>query len=158
ALKSLQERQASFDAVEDRELKNGDFANISFTGRAKGTTAIAERKAELAAKKEGAASEGQVQEAITAPVEAEVAKPVEVNDVLVEIGGKNTVKEFTENLRGTRPGDERSFEVTYPEDFKDQRLAGQVMAYEVKVQGVKKKTLPELNDDFAKELGEFATL
>jgi trigger factor len=160
ALKSLLERQASFEAVEDRPLKDGDFANISFAGHAKGTKAIAEKKAELAAKKsEGeGASENKVQEAIDAAVEAEAAKPVEVNDVLVEIGGANTVKEFTENLRGAQPGDERKFEVTYPEDFKDQRLAGQVMAYEVKVQGVKKKTLPELNDDFAKELGDFATL
>jgi len=163
ALKTLQERQASFDAVEDRELQDGDYANISFSGRAKGTKAIAEKKAEIAAKAkqeapDGDAADNKVQEAINAAVEAEAAKPVEVNDVLVEIGGKNTVKEFTENLRGLKPGDERSFEVTYPDDFKDQRLAGQVMAYEVKVQGVKKKTLPELNDAFAKELGEFATI
>lgn len=158
ALKSLQERQASFDAVDDRELRDGDFANISFTGRAKGSKAIVEKKAEIAAKKESESGEDKVQEALNAAVEAEAAKPVEVSDVLVEIGGKNTVKEFTENLRGAKPGDERSFEVTYPEDFKDQRLAGQVMAYEVKVQGVKKKTVPELNDAFAKELGDFATL
>jgi trigger factor len=158
ALKTLQERQASYDAVEDRELKDGDFANISFSGRAKGTKAIAEKKAELAATKETGDEENKVQDAIEAAVEAESAKPVEVDDVLVEIGGKNTVKEFTENLRGANLGDERSFEVTYPDDFNDQRLAGQVMAYHVKVQGVKKKILPELNDDFAKELGEFATL
>ena len=48
--------------------------------------------------------------------------------------------------------------MTYPDDFSDQRLAGQVMSYEVKIQGVKKKNMPELNDDFAKELGEFATV
>ncbi|MEO5936485.1 MAG: trigger factor [Terriglobales bacterium] len=161
ALKTLQERQASYDAEEDRELKEGDYANISFSGRAQGTKAIAEKKAEIAAKKESAEgddTDNKVQEVINAAVETEAAKPVEVNDVLVEIGGKNTVKEFTDNLRGAKPGDERSFEVTYPDDFKDQRLAGQVMAYDVKVQGVKKKTLPELDDAFAKELGEFATL
>ncbi|HUS18304.1 MAG TPA: trigger factor [Terriglobales bacterium] len=160
ALKTLQERQASYEAVEDRNLKDGDYANISFSGTAKGTKAIAEKKAELTAEKEAGADEDQnkVQDAINAAVEAEASKPVEVSDVLVEIGGKNTVKEFTENLRGAKPGDERKFEVTYPDDFNDQRLAGQVMAYEVKVQGVKKKILPELNDDFAKELGEFATI
>lgn len=158
ALKSLQERQASFEAVDDRELRDGDFANVSFTGRAKGSKAVVEKKAEIAAKKEGEPGEDKVQEALNAAVEAEAAKPVEVNDVLVEIGGSNTVKEFTENLRGAKPGDERRFEVTYPDDFKDPRLAGQVMEYEVKVQGVKKKTVPELNDAFAKELGDFATL
>lgn len=165
ALKTLQERQASYEALEDRELKEGDFANISFSGRAKGTKAMAAKKAELAARAEageagdsGEGSEEKVQAAIHAAVEAEANQPVEVSDVLVEIGGKNTVKEFTENLRGAKPGDERSFEVTYPDDFNDQRLAGQVMAYEVKVQGVKNKILPELNDEFAKELGEFATI
>lgn len=151
ALKSLQERQASYDAVEDRELRDGDFAQISFSGTSKGTKAVADKKAENAEKT-------PVQEAIDKKVEEEIAKPVKVDEVLVEIGGKNTVKDFSDNLRGAKPGDERNFDVTYPDDFSDQRLAGQVMSYEVKIQGVKKKNMPELNDDFAKELGEFATI
>src|SRR6185312_11286380 len=159
ALKELQQRQATYDAVEDRELRDGDFAQISFTGTAKGTKAIAEKKAEVAAEKDDEGAEpNAVQEAINKQVEDEIAKPVKVDEVLVEIGGKNTVKDFSDHLRGAKPGDERKFDVTYPEDFNDQRLAGQVMSYEVKVQGVKKKNMPELNDDFAKELGEFATL
>src|SRR6185436_1405728 len=124
------------------------FVQVSFTGLSKGTAKIAEKKSELAAAK------GETAEATPSPEN----KPVEVKDVLVEIGGANTVKEFTENLRGSKAGDEKSFDVTYAEDFSDQRLAGQVMAYSVSVQGVKKKTIPELNDDFAKELGEFKTL
>jgi trigger factor len=48
--------------------------------------------------------------------------------------------------------------VNYPQDISDQRLAGKAFTYKVKVQGVKQKTLPELNDDFAKELGEFTSL
>jgi trigger factor len=51
-------------------------------------------------------------------------KPVHMDEVLVEIGGKNTMPEFTENLRGANPGDERSFDVRYPEDFSDERLRG----------------------------------
>ena len=98
-----------------------------------------------------------MQEAINKQVEDEIAKPVKVDEVLVEIGGKNTVKDFSDHLRGAKPGEERKFDVTYPEDFSDQRLAGQVMSYEVKIQGVKKKNMPELNDEFAKELGEFAS-
>lgn len=158
ALKTLQERQAAYDAVEDRPLQDGDYAQISFKGTAKGTRAVADKKEEIASKKAEKQEPSPVQEAIDQKVEEEIAKPVEVNEVLVEIGGKNTVKDFSDNLRGTKPGDERNFEVTYPEDFSDQRLAGQVMSYEVKIQGVKKKTTPELNDEFAKELGEFATL
>ena len=86
------------------------------------------------------------------------AKPVEMDDVLVEIGGANTMPEFTENLRGSSAGDERSFDVIYPQDFSDQRLRGKTFHYQVKVNAIKQKSLPELNDDFARELGEFSTL
>jgi trigger factor len=82
-------------------------------------------------------------------------QPVHMDDVLVEIGGKNTMPEFSEHLRGASAGDEKTFEVKYPEDSSDQRLAGQTFDYNVKVLSLKTKTLPELNDDFAKELGEF---
>jgi len=85
-------------------------------------------------------------------------KPVHMDEVLVEIGGKNTMPEFTENLRGASAGDERTFDVFYPQDFSDQRLAGKSFIYTVKVQSIKQKNLPELNDAFAKELGEFSTL
>jgi trigger factor len=83
------------------------------------------------------------------------AQPVHMDEVLIEIGGKNTVAEFTENLRGANAGDVREFEVSYPEDSADKRLAGKTLIYTVKVQAIKQKNLPELNDDFAKELGEF---
>jgi trigger factor len=84
--------------------------------------------------------------------------PVHMDDILVEIAGKTTMPEFTENLRGASAGDERSFDVNYPQDASDQRLAGKTFTYTVKVQSIKQKSLPELNDHFAKELGEFTSL
>ena len=167
ALKHLQEQHASFEPVDDRELKDGDFAQVSFVGKALGAKSFLDKKKEHEEIKGGNRSEttdptakaqAEVGDTISQAVEEEVNKPVEVKDVMVEIGGTNTVKDFSENLRGAKPGDERSFEVTYPDDFADQRLAGQVMHYDVKVLSVKKKVKPELNDDFAKELGEFATV
>jgi trigger factor len=86
------------------------------------------------------------------------SKPVHMDEVLVEIAGKNTMPEFTEHLRGANAGDERSFDVSYPEDAADKRLAGKAFLYTVKVHSIKAKHLPELNDDFAKEVGEFANL
>ena len=85
-------------------------------------------------------------------------QPVHMDEVLIEIGGKNTVREFTENLRGANAGDEKEFEVVYPEDTNDKRLAGKTFVYTVKIQAIKQKNLPELNDEFAKELGEFSSL
>jgi trigger factor len=82
-------------------------------------------------------------------------QPVHMDDVLVEIGGKNTMPEFTEHLRGASAGEEKAFEVRYPEDSNDQRLRGKTFDYTVKILSMKKKNLPELNDAFAKELGDF---
>ena len=82
-------------------------------------------------------------------------QPVHMDDVLVEIGGKNTMPEFTEHLRGASAGEEKAFEVKYPEDSNDERLRGKTFDYTVKVLSLKNKNLPELNDAFAKELGDF---
>jgi trigger factor len=83
-------------------------------------------------------------------------QPVHMDQVLIEIGGKNTMPEFNDHLRGAAPGDERTFDVTYPNDTSDQRLAGKTFIYTVKVKAHKSKELPELNDEFAKSLGDFA--
>ncbi len=82
------------------------------------------------------------------------AQPVGENS-LVEIGGKDTVEAFTTALRGAKPGQELKAEVIYPADYAEPRLAGKTMTYEVEVKAIKKRTLPELNDDFAKEIGHY---
>jgi trigger factor len=123
ALTNLREQHATYSAVdEERQLADGDFAVVSF----KGTPKESEQNAD--------------------------SKPVEVDEVMVEIGGENTIPEFTENLRGAKSGEQRSFEVKYADDFSDKRLAGKAMTYEVDVKGIKTRSIPELNDEFAKEL------
>jgi len=123
--------------------------------------ALQEQKATFAPIEDRAIAEGdyaQVSLDGTPKQDEAGTKPVHMDDVLVEIGGKNTMPEFTQNLAGATAGDERTFDVNYPEDFSDERLRGKTFSYKVKVNGVKQKSLPELNDDFAKELGEFTTL
>jgi trigger factor len=90
--------------------------------------------------------------------EEQSAKPVHMDDVLVAVAGPHTMPEFTENLQGASPGDERSFDVHYPEDYSDERLRAKTFAYKMKVNAIKQKILPELNDEFVKELGEFSSL
>jgi trigger factor len=131
ALTDLRERHAAFNPIEGRALADGDFAQVSLDGTPKSGEAGA-----------GKTGEGQ---------------PVHMDEVLVEIAG-NTMPEFTEHLRGTNPGDERTFDVNYSEDTQDKRLAGKTFTYAVKVQAIKQKSLPELNDEFAKQLGEFQTI
>jgi trigger factor len=129
ALNGVREQHATYTTVEGRALAEGDFAQASMDGKPKNE------------------DENDPN-----------SKPVHMDDVLIEIGGKNTVPEFTQNLTGASVGDQRTFDVAYPEDAPDKRLAGKSFVYTVKVNGIKQKSLPDLNDDFAKELGEFTSL
>jgi trigger factor len=88
-------------------------------------------------------------------IEAEAAEPIEGEDSLVEIGGKETVEAFSSALRGAKPGQELKAEVVYPADYGEPKLAGKTVAYELEVKAIKKRTLPELNDDFAREVGSY---
>lgn len=153
-LKRLQERQASFDPVdEDRPLQDGDFAQISFQAIAKEPAAQAATEAKEE-KKEEAEQTGTPEAAQTAPAKPTSNEPVQMDEVFVEIGGANTLPEFSENLRGAKPGEERSFDVTYPGDYGDNRLAGKTLSYVAKMNAIKKKTTPDLTDEFARELSQ----
>ena len=83
------------------------------------------------------------------------AAPVAGEDTLVEIGGKDTVEAFSTALRGAKPGQELKAEVIYPADYAEAKLAGKTVAYDVEVKAIKKRTLPDLDDDFARELGGY---
>ena len=129
SLRNLRLQHATYNAVEeDRGLADGDFAVVSFRGLPKESEASTE------------------------------AKPVEVDEVMVEIGGENTIPEFSENLRGAKMGEQRSFDVKYADDFSDKRLAGKTMTYDVDVKAIKTRSVPEPSDEFAKELSnDFTT-
>lgn len=134
AIEQLRQQHATYSAIEEeRGLVDGDFAQVELQGHPK-------------------------QEASAEPDE-KASQPVQLDEILVEVGGSNTVKEFTENLRGARAGESRTFNVAYPEDASDQRLAGKTFTYTLNVKGMKKKQLPELSDEFAKEVSsEIQTL
>jgi trigger factor len=84
--------------------------------------------------------------------------PIDQDEIMLKIGSDDTVGAFSENLRGAAPGDVRVFDVTYPDDYAQERLAGKTVNFQATVKGVRKKELPELNDDFAKDLGDFQNL
>jgi trigger factor len=83
------------------------------------------------------------------------AAPIAGEDTLVEVGGKDTVEAFTKVLRGAKPGQELKAEVIYPAEYGDAKLAGKTVTYELEVKAIKKRTLPALDDDFARELGSY---
>jgi len=79
-------------------------------------------------------------------------------ELVVKIGDPDTLPEFTESLRGLSPRENIDFDVRYPEDFGDRRLAGRTIRFHAEVKGIRRKELPELNDAFARDLGDFASL
>jgi trigger factor len=137
-LERIRDARSTMETVtDDRGLADGDWAQITFTGELNGENTQASEGGEAAAEK---------------------PQPIEAKDVSVEIGGKDTVPAFSDALRGTKPGQELKFEVTYPGDFGQKRLAGKTVAYHVEVRAIRKKVQPELNDEFAKELGSYESL
>ena len=87
-----------------------------------------------------------------------VAEKVSQEELMLKIGDEATMKEFSESLRGASPDEAREFKVTYPEDYDRPNLAGKTVKFRAVVKAVRRKDLPELNDEFAKDLGDFKTL
>jgi trigger factor len=85
-------------------------------------------------------------------------EPVRQEEMMLHVGGPDTLPAFTENLRGMTPGEAKEFEVTYPEDYGSERLAGKTVRFTATLKGIRRKDLPELNDEFAQDLGDYRTL
>jgi len=93
---------------------------------------------------------------------AEIASTVEGQDKgaprrsLIEVG--SNVPGFDEKVVGLKPGEQRSFPVEYPKDFPEEELAGKTVDFDVNVESIRERQIPELNDEFAKTMGQFETL
>lgn len=79
-------------------------------------------------------------------------------DVQIEIGGGGTVLGFEEQLEGARAGDQREVRVRFPENYGNRDLAGREASFQVRVHSVRRRELAELDDEFAKDVGEFSSL
>lgn len=79
-------------------------------------------------------------------------------NVTVDIGAPANPPGFDEELADMRPGESKSFDVRYPDEYTLKELAGTTVKYEASVKAVKKRIVPDLDDEFAKDLGEFENL
>ncbi|MFN7996696.1 MAG: trigger factor [Bryobacteraceae bacterium] len=84
--------------------------------------------------------------------------PVKQDEMTLEVGGPDTLEGFSDNLRGMSPGEEKEFDVVYPEDYGEPKLAGKTVRFRAAVKGVRRKELPEVNDEFAQDLGDYRTV
>jgi trigger factor len=132
ALARYREAYAKFEPVEDRGAESGDTVVMHMTRR------------KLAASGDEPAAEG----AEAAPVEAE-----NLEDVGVELGAPSNPPGFDDHLLGVTPGTEKTFRVTFPADYGVESLAGSDVEYAVRVNSVRRKVLPALDDELAKDMG-----
>ncbi len=87
-----------------------------------------------------------------------VAEKVSQDELMLKLGDEATLPAFTENLVGASPEESREFDVTYPADYDRENLRGRTVRFKATVKAVRRKELPELNDEFAKDLGDFQTI
>jgi trigger factor len=87
-------------------------------------------------------------------VETPDEEDINVEDVDVELGGAGVQQEFTDNLLGVKADEAKTFTVDYPADFTSKGLAGKKVDYTATVTAVRRKEIPELDDEWAKSLGE----
>lgn len=76
----------------------------------------------------------------------------------LELGSGRMIPGFEEQLVGAKSGEERDLEVSFPEDYGNDELAGRTAVFAAKVTAIKRRELPELDDDFAKDIGDFETM
>ena len=87
-----------------------------------------------------------------------VEEPVKQDELMLQIGGEDTFQAFSDNLRGVSPGEEKEFDVSYPADWSQRKLAGRTVRFHANVKGIRRKELPEPNDEFAQDLGDYRNM
>ena len=88
----------------------------------------------------------------------EEGEPFKRERMMIELGATDNLPAFNEQLEGLAGGDEKTFSVDYPAEYPAKELAGRTVAYKLTVHEVKRREVPEIDDEFAKDLGEFDDL
>jgi trigger factor len=148
-LERLRESLASLETVE-RPAGKGDFVVVDFTGT------IDSEPLETV---ERAAGDGDyVVMDYVGSVGGEQFEGGDGRGQVVELGSGRLIPGFEDQLKGASAGEERTVELTFPDDYPAEQLAGKDASFAVEVKEVKEKRLPELDDDFAVEAGGFDSL
>ncbi|MED1783712.1 trigger factor [Brevibacillus fortis] len=150
------------------EVKLGDYKGLSIEEKDFSVTEesvdaelkrMQERHAELVAVGEGAAQTGDIAiidfEGFQDGVAFEGGK---AEDYSLELGSGTFIAGFEEQLAGLSIGEEKEITVTFPEEYHSPNLAGKEAVFKVKLNSLKRKNLPTLDDEFAKDVSEFDTL
>jgi len=120
---------------------------------------LREQNARLVPREEGPVKEGDlVQIDFKGYVDGELFEGGEAEDYSLEIGSRSFIPGFEEQLIGAVQDEAKEIKVTFPDNYRKEDIAGKEATFEVVVKQIKEKQLPELDDEFVKEVSEFETL
>lgn len=91
-------------------------------------------------------------------VEGVEGEPMKNPEMMIKLGDPDTIQAFSEGLVGLAPGESKFIDVTYPDDYGQERLAGKTVKFDVELKFIRSKEVPELNDEFAESMGDFRTV
>ena len=153
ALAGLRERGARYEPVEGRGVQMGDSVLMDLVRTTEGeATEAADQDA----------TDGTDQEATESTDDTDLKgsgpKSDNHQNVTVDIGASANPPGFDAELTGLTAGAQKTFDVQYPGDYAIKELAGTTVNYDVTVKAIRKRIVPELDDEFAKDLGDFASL
>jgi trigger factor len=158
ALAGLRERGARYEPVEHRGVEKGDSVLMDLVR----TTAAdhAEHAEGDTVDHEGHAIDhvGHGHGPEAAEDGRHEAKSDNHQNVTVDIGATANPPGFDQELTGLTAGAQKTFDVQYPDDYAIKELAGTTVNYDVTIKAIRKRIVPELDDEFAKDLGDFASL
>jgi trigger factor len=149
--------EVALGAYKDLEVEV-DAARVTDADVEKAIEEVRERASTFVAVEGRALAEGDYAQLKLVGTPAGGGEPLRADSVLCHLGGEETLAPFTENLRGAQAGEHRRFEVQYPAEYPDAKLAGKGYTYSAEVLGIKEKKMPELNDGFAKQVSEAQTV
>ena len=145
ALSTLRERAARYEPIEGRGIQRGDSVVMDLV--------------RIATPRQEADQPLVVIAGEPTPPRPPTEPQTDKHDgVTVEIGASANPPGFDDELIALNEGAEKAFEVRYPDDYAIQELAGTTVSYTVTVKAIRKRVVPELDDEFAKDLGDFENL
>jgi len=155
---------ASFDTLPPFEL--GDFSTVALTRKSTavtddGVSDALQRLRERAARYDVIDGRGVVEgDIVTVDIDRTDSNGATDThkDVAIELGAKANPPGFDEQLLGLETGANKSFTIKFPADYPNGELANTEVSYTVSVKAIKRRNLPELDDEFAKDMGEFENL
>ncbi|MEC0245004.1 trigger factor [Paenibacillus chitinolyticus] len=150
------------------EVELGDYKGIAIPAADSAVTPkeideelerLQQRHAELIVVEEGAAANGDITIIdFEGFVNGEAFEGGKAEKYSLELGSNSFIPGFEEQIVGMTKDEEKDIEVTFPEEYHSEQLKGQAATFKVKLHDIKRKNLPELDDEFAKDVSEFDTL